>query len=289
MSSVLPISGMPGTCGGSLSTAVSGVAIDNPRGVSGWTGFARIIYETAGTGLRRGAGAYGGWIDRATCISQHGIPPRLALAQGDRVERSAPIDAMSNDVSERQRDAACAAVSAAPPGGERGVHAGHRIADRVATEDRFAGRVPHHCRETRGHPGVVAERDPVALGRGAPVPGQTDPGERASVRAEFRRVDAELLERPWPRGLDDDIRPCEQPSKLIAPAHRVEIEHEGRLASVQEIEERLVARARAILSPRAFDLHDPCTQQSKQLRAERPGPERREIHDQRPCAQAEWC
>src|SRR6185503_17170361 len=115
-------------------------------GVSGWAGFARMIYETAGTGRVRGgwAGAHRGWVYRATCSAQHGIPPGLALTQRDRFERPARLDAVSDDSSERKRDAARTAGSVAPPGDKRGVHAGHRIGDRVATEDRLVGGVPHH-------------------------------------------------------------------------------------------------------------------------------------------------
>ena len=72
MSRVLPISGIPRTCGGSRARRSRAWPSMILAGVSGWAGFARMIYENRRYRTRacRLGGAHRGWVHRATCSAR---------------------------------------------------------------------------------------------------------------------------------------------------------------------------------------------------------------------------
>ena len=73
----------------------------------------------------------------------------------------------------------------------------------------------------------------------------------------------------------------DQVSQCFAPGRGVEVEHHTLVTVVQPVEEPRIARPGAIGPVHALDLDNSQIRASEQMRAERAGPHRREVHHDR--------
>ncbi len=95
------------------------------------------------------------------------------------------------------------------------------------------------------------------------------------------RDDAELLERPRSRPLDDDIGVHEESPEHLEIVGAAEVECDALLARIEVVVELLRATARAVGPIPRLDLDHSGAELLEKVRAERTGPQRRQVDDQR--------
>ena len=86
-----------------------------------------------------------------------------------------------------------------------------------------------------------------------------------------------MLQCPWSRSFDDDVRFVDQRHKRSATAAGREVDGHAPLPCVDEIEEQWISGPGAVRSGRALGLRHIRPMQLQDVRAQRPCPERREI------------
>ena len=163
---------------------------------------------------------------------------------------------MAHDVHQAQLDQCSTTLSIVRPCRQRGVQAGERIGDGIADDQPFAAGLAHQCRQARRHASIVAIGDPLRLRFVATVAADAQPSKPRLRAYQGFCVDAELPQRAWPRGFDDDIGLRDQCQQLLASARTRQIERDAALALVECVEETRRSCARTVGSTRALDLDD---------------------------------
>ncbi len=170
------------------------------------------------------------------------------------------------------------AVTGERGGGRRGRDdAGHRVGDRVGTEPRLAV-LPRH--QSPGDRRIVAEPDTIAARAGATVGGDRRPHLRSAVIDEVPCVDTELFQGPRARPFDDDIGGRQQLAELLNTARRPKVDRDAAVAGVEQVVEPRRTAPGPVGTVHALDLDDPGPLEPKQMGAQRPGPQRRQVDDQ---------
>ena len=154
-----------------------------------------------------------------------------------------------------------------------------RVGDGVDTEERT---VVGPRDEAAGGGGVVAERDPVGVLARAAVARDGHPDLGPAVGDDLRAaVDAELCQRAGAAGLDHDVGPSDQCPEDAGVTAALQVEADGTLPPVQEVEECAGAAACAVGSLRRLDLHHGGARPGQEIAAQRPRPEGGEVdHDE---------
>ena len=220
---------------------------------------------------RAGAGAGGGGTGGGTGGSGTSV-------QAGPSGRRSPPATQDGDVGQRQVDQPAAAVPRPGTAGRgRGRQPGQRVGQGVAGE-HGTRRGPGH--EARGRGGVVAERHPLGARARPPVPGDREP-EAGPVGSEVVGGEPELGQGAGPRRLDHDVGRAEQiPQRIPSPRGR-HVERHRPLPAVEAVVEQRRAAAGAVGPGRRLDLDHVGSRGGQQAGAHRPGPQRREIHDER--------
>ena len=176
------------------------------------------------------------------------------------------------------RDVEKLAARAEQRGGDRGggVRAGQRVGDRVA--DRVRDVVAVGDQPGRGGH-VVAVAGPLRVLAGPAVPGQAGPD--GPGRHVLLRVEAQLPQGPGPGRFEDHVGPGEQAAQGREVVRRAEVERHREVPGVQQVEERRGARPGPVRPGPALHLHHRRAGQAEQVRAQRPGPQRGQVDDQR--------
>ena len=127
--------------------------------------------------------------------------------------------------------------------------------------------------------GVVTERDPVGRVARAPVAGDGDPDPGAAGAHQVGTVHPELRQRTRPARLDHHVGPSHQvvqdPDAVVA----LQVERDGSLAPVQQVEELAGPRRGTVGPLRRLDLDHRRAGAGQEVTAQRARPERREVDD----------
>ncbi len=156
--------------------------------------------------------------------------------------------------------------------------AGEGIGDRVGQEARTGVVAPDQSPCYRR---IVAKGDPVAVRALPPVARDRHPDPRTvGVGEQGLRVEAPLPQHPRPGALDHDIGRLQQAAQTGHRFSRREVEGDRCLPVVEQVEEPGVVRSATVRPGGRLHLHHPGPAEGQQMAAQRPRPERAEVHDE---------
>ena len=150
-----------------------------------------------------------------------------------------------------------------------------RVGERIPAEQQAGGVAEHRA---AGRRGIVAERDPAVVWRGAAVAGQRHPQPRPAGEHPVRRQ-THGGERPGPARLDDDVGRGDEVAQPALAIRIAEVEPDGALSCVHQVEEGPGTEPGAVGPHRGLDLDHRRTGVGEHTRAQRPRPQRRQVDD----------